>query len=283
MGDRVVWDKKTHELGVENFYGTLITDYHDYHGGYLNFGYWETTDNYMVAAKELVNKVGTLAQLDNKSKVLDVACGMAPQCVQLHKNYGSEIVGLDVTWPHVEIARRRIEKEKLQHKITIQHGSATKMPFEDTSFTHIISIEGGAHFNTREDFFKESARVLKKGGVMTISDYAIKRPPKKLWEKLVIKAAIKLWHGHKENAYGKEVFKEKLKQAGFTNIKYLEVGKHVIPGYYQEQLKKESIQGVRRVRGWFAAYPGLIIDYVMNKAFTTGLLEYVFVRAEKTK
>jgi len=278
---RVQWQKDQHERRVEKFYSTGVKGIHEYHGGYLNFGWWEHADNYREAAETLVYKIGKACDLDKKSKVLDVACGMAPQNIFLHKMFGAAFDCVDVTWKHVEIARKRVESAGLTDAITIHHGSATSLIFDDDSFDSVISIEGPEHFNTREDFFREAFRVLKTGGVLSISDFSLKRPPETWMEKTMLRLTQILWQVPKANVYTTHHYRSKLESAGFKNISIKECGKHVIPGYVYEQWRLSTMKELSQIRGWFAAIGGLIIDYLMLKIFRSKLVEYILVRAEK--
>ena len=155
--DRITWTKDRHESGVENFYGAGVENYGEYHGGYLNFGWWdEGCEDYLEAAQKLVHKMGVLLGLDKDSKLIDVACGMAPQDVYLRKNFGSTIDAVDVTWKHVEIARKRMEREQLGDGVRVHHGTATDLPFQENSFSHVMSIEGPEHFDTRPSSSRHS-------------------------------------------------------------------------------------------------------------------------------
>ncbi len=280
--NRVNWNNKDHEAGVERFYGNTVEGFGDFHGGYLNFGLWEKDiNNYLNAAENLVKTLGGMLNLSKKSRLLDVGCGMGSQDVFLYKNFTCNISAIDVTWNHVKIARERIKKEGLTKEIQIYHGTATNLNFQENKFTNLISIEAPEHFDTREKFFYEAYRVLKPKGIMCLSDYVIKRKPKNIFEKFIIKAAIKLWHVPNENVYDSEVYKEKLAKAGFKNIEIRYVGKFTIPGYYYEQRRKEVRKALAKIRGLVINELGFIIDYLLLRAFKLDLIEYILVKAKK--
>jgi len=76
-----------HHERVKNFYGQILVDFHEYHGGYLTFGLWRNyTSNEKItkfedAAENLYYELATRFNLTKDSKFLDVACGMATQDV----------------------------------------------------------------------------------------------------------------------------------------------------------------------------------------------------------
>lgn len=274
--------KNNHEAEVEKFYGKGVQNYGEHHGGYLNFGLWEEgITNYISAAENLVKKMGNMLSLSPQSRLLDVGCGMGAQDIFLHQNFGCKITALDVTWKHVLSTQQRIIAHQLQESVQVHHGTATRLPFPNHHFNTILSIEAPEHFHTRKDFFREAQRILKPGGVMVLADYVLKRWPGNFWEKSVVSTAAKLWKVPRENYETVQSYQKRLEEQGFTKIHIEEVGAKTIPGYYFEQKKKETRDAVKKIRGWFAAYPGFLIDFAVYQAFQKGLIEYVIVRAEK--
>jgi len=54
---------------------------------------------------------------------------------------------------------------------------AARLPFAAATVDGIISVEAAFHFGSRKAFFEECHRVLRPGGVLSISDIAIQRWP----------------------------------------------------------------------------------------------------------
>lgn len=282
--DRKSWSAGAHERKVENLYGGGIENYLAHHDGYLNFGLWEDgIADYIRAAENLVHRMGTLLGLDERSRLLDVAPGMGTQDIYLSQNFSPlSIDGLDVTWGHVEHGRRRAREAQVEDRVRFRHGTATEMPFADGSFTHLLSIEGPEHFDTREKFLHEARRVLQPGGVIALADFIVKRQPRNLVEKVVAEAARSLWKVPRANVYTAEVYSEKMRGAGFEKVELQEMGALVIPGYYFEQMRPETIKAITRIRGFMLARLSLLLDIAVYRGFTMGLLEYVLVRGESS-
>lgn len=270
---------------MEKFYGWGVEDFGDFHGGYLNFGLWEEGINdYLRAAENMVRRMGTLLGLDGESRLLDVGCGMGAQDIHLQREFEPRSINaLDVTWPHIEHARRRAREAGCEDRVRFHHGTATSLPFPDESFTHILSIEAPEHFDTRDDFIREAHRVLAPGGTAAFADYTLKREPRNLIEKLVVEAARSLWKVPRVNVITSDMYREQMLRAGFTNVEVKEVGALTIPGYYREQRRPEAIHELTKIRGFVAGRLGWVIDFAVLKAYEMGLMEYVFVRAEKPR
>ncbi len=278
--ERKLWSASAHERKVENLYSGGIQNYADWHNGYLNFGLWEEgIADYIKAAENLVHRMGTLLGLNETSKLLDVAPGMGTQDIYLSQNFSPiSIDGLDVTWGHIEHGRRRAREAHLEDRVRFHHGTAIELPFPDGSFSHVLSIEGPEHFDTREKFLHEARRVLRPGGIIAMADFIVKNPPRNPIQKLVAEAARKLWQVPRANVYPAAVYKQKMQEAGFKDIGIQEIGASVIPGYYFEQMRPETIRAISKIRGFALARLGLLLDVAVYRGFTMGLLEYVLVR-----
>lgn len=285
ISQRQSWSRRSHEQRVERFYGWGVEGYGDFHGGYLNFGLWEEgVADYLGAAENMVRRMGTLLGLDGGSCLLDVGCGMGSQDLYLLRNFGPRSIdALDVTWPHVEHARRRAHEAGCEDRVRFHHGTATSLPFPDESFTHVLSIEALEHVDTRDDFLREAHRVLAPGGVAAFADYTLKREPRNTVERFIVEAARSLWKVPRVNVITSDVYREKLLRAGFVNVEVEEVGSLTIPGYYREQRRPETIRELTKIRGLVAGRMGWVIDLAVLKAYEWGLMEYVFVRAEKPR
>lgn len=280
---RKLWEKETHENKVESFYGWGVDNFGDFHNGYLNFGLWESgLKTYLEAAENMVHRIATLAGVNQNSHLLDVGFGMGTQDVYILEKFSpKKIDGLDVTWKHVELARRRAERFKCGDRVEFHHGTATKIPFPDGYFSNVMSIEAPEHFDTRQMFFEESYRVLKPGGVIGIADYTLKREPRNFIEKAVLGAVVSLWKVPQDNVYSTETYRQRLAKVGYKNIDIQEVGALTIPGYYYEQKRPEVKAELAKIRGFVAGRLGFIIDIFLFQAYQYGLLEYILVHAEK--
>src|SRR4030095_6340607 len=140
--ERKNWRAGAHERKVENLYSGGIENYANWHNGYLNFGLWEDgIFDYIKAAENLVHRMGTILGLNETSKLLDVAPGMGTQDVYLSQTFSPRSIdGLDVTWGHIEHGRRRALEARLEDRVQFHHGTAIELPFDDGTFTHVLSI-----------------------------------------------------------------------------------------------------------------------------------------------
>lgn len=279
---RTSWDRKSHEAAIERLYGHR-EDAVDSHGGFLNFGLWEDdVDGYLDAAERMVERIGELAELAPGARVVDAACGTGAQDAFLAHRFGPlTIDAVDVTWHHVLIARRRAAALESESTLRVHHASATSLPFDDGSATHVISVEAAHHFDTRAAFFAEAHRVLAPGGVIALADFVLVRAPRGPIERALFDATCALWKVPRANADTAEGYRAKLERAGFGDVRFTYVGDRTFAGYLASQRRPERRKELVEIRGRAGVMVGELMAWAAHAVFAAGLVEYVLVRAER--
>ena len=139
---------------------------------YLNLGYWKGNPRTLDQAGDaLAELLAEKAELKRNDTVLDVGCGFGNQDFYWSKRYGPrEIIGLNSSPEQVEEAKKRVGELNLSEEVSFILGNATALPFCNSSFDVLLSLEAAFHFNSREKFFEEALRVLKPGGRLVLTD-----------------------------------------------------------------------------------------------------------------
>lgn len=278
------WSSRQHEYYVERFYETGLTGKHDFHGGYLNFGYWvDKNVNYIEASEALLSQVADPVHLGENSRLLDVANGTGAQDVFFFNKYHPQHIDMiDVTLTHHLICKKRMQKIGLQGRLTAHYGSAVDLPFQDNSFTHVFSVEGNVHFATRQMFLFEAHRVLEPNGWVSCADYAMPTTPRNFIDYALVWLCAKLWNVPKDNWCSCEELKKTMEDAGFVDVKVKDIGEFCIPGYYNESKRPESLAELKKARGWFATYvASRIIDELLFYVYKKNLLTEVIAHGRK--
>ncbi len=125
------------------------------------------------AARESTFKPKLVEQtrIEKGLRVLDLGCGTATLTILIKKTHPeAEVVGLDADSKILEIAKSKVAETGLD--ITLDHGTAFKLPYPDSSFGCVVSSMVFHHL-TRENkvrSLREVFRVLKSGGELHVAD-----------------------------------------------------------------------------------------------------------------
>ncbi|HWA62483.1 MAG TPA: methyltransferase domain-containing protein, partial [Caulobacteraceae bacterium] len=112
----------------------------------------------------------TIAVLDPRpgEKILDVGCGCGASSLELARAVGAtgEVLGLDISAPMLEVARRRAAEAGLA-QARFQVGDAQVWPFEPGTYDALFSRFGVMFFADPTAAFSNLRRALKPDGRMT--------------------------------------------------------------------------------------------------------------------
>jgi ubiquinone/menaquinone biosynthesis C-methylase UbiE len=121
-----------------------------------------------VFKKHLLEQAG----IERGHSVLDLGCGTATLTLLIKSHHPkAEVVGLDGDPKVLEIARAKATRAGLD--VTLDHGMAFELPYNDESFHRVLSSLLFHHL-TRENkvrTLREAFRVLHPGGELHVADY----------------------------------------------------------------------------------------------------------------
>ncbi|HUC57668.1 MAG TPA: methyltransferase domain-containing protein [Streptosporangiaceae bacterium] len=137
--------------------------------GVLHTGYFDGPgdEDYHAAATRTSDLLAAEAGIDATAKVLDVGCGCGNFLFDLAAKTGAEGTGLDLSIERISFARQRQDGAKIE----FVHGSATNMPFDDATFTHVVSQDALFLIPDKPRSHAEIYRVLRPGGLLAFSDF----------------------------------------------------------------------------------------------------------------
>ena len=112
-------------------------------------------------------------------RILDVATGTGDLALLLARRLReTRILGLDPSEGMLAEARRKIAREGLDERITLQQGSAEKMPeIADATFDAVTVAFGVRNFGDAEQGLREMLRTLKPGGQIVILEFSTPTGP----------------------------------------------------------------------------------------------------------
>ena len=102
---------------------------------------------------------------DFSGKLLEVPVGTGVLTMPMYKDLpGAEITCLDYSADMMSNAEKRVDAMNIRNVSFVQ-GDVGSLPFEDESFDIVLSLNGFHAFPDKDAAYKETHRVLKKGGI----------------------------------------------------------------------------------------------------------------------
>jgi SAM-dependent methyltransferase len=143
--------------------------------GWLNLGLWEgpgTEDEAQQACQRLVRTLASA--LPAGGVIADVGNGLGTQDPLIAEvARPRRLVAVNITQWQLEAGRDRLRQAAAVPVV----GDATRLPIAGGRLDGLISVEAALHFQSRKAFFAECYRVLRPGGVLSISDISVQRWP----------------------------------------------------------------------------------------------------------
>ena len=141
---------------------------------YLNLGYspWYLPHVVGSSQRRLAREVGDgLADRLGATGVvplLDAGCGRGGPATVLAREFGFEVVGVDLVRYNVAAARRNADRGGVPAEFVV--GDATRLPVVTDAVDAATSIDALVYVPDESAAFDELARVVRPGGVVAISD-----------------------------------------------------------------------------------------------------------------
>lgn len=159
----------------------------------IHFGYYdEKATKHEAALANMNRKLAELACLSERDRVLDAGCGIGGSAIWLAKELGCAVDGIVLVKSQAEEARLNIKKAGFDHEIAIYEGDYNHTPFADGQFDVIWALESHCHTDQKAAFYKEAARLLKKGGRLVMADLFLS-PPLSINDENKLKSGLTHW------------------------------------------------------------------------------------------
>ncbi|NET25264.1 methyltransferase domain-containing protein [Okeania sp. SIO1I7] len=167
---------KFSEADTEAFYDSEDSLYRSFWDseGSLHWGYFEDlteakAENFITACKRWNEYMLSQSGITKDSRVLDLGCGNGNTAIWLSQQTGCEVVGIDISSVRVENAKTKA-KQHPSLRLEFIKASATDLPYQDKSFTHVWSQATLYHVHDRHQALREVHRVLEEGGRFIFDD-----------------------------------------------------------------------------------------------------------------
>lgn len=119
-----------------------------------------------MATEHLLSQVNFAAD----QEILDVGCGLGGTARYTANKFNNRVTGIDLSAEYIETGKHLCQWVGLDKQVTLHHGSALSMPFEDKKFDGATLCHVGMNIQDKAGLFNEIYRVLKPGSRFAIYD-----------------------------------------------------------------------------------------------------------------
>lgn len=125
-----------------------------------------------------------LSAVSRDDVVLDVACGPGMVACEFARHAG-QVTGIDITPAMIGQAEKRQQELNL-HNLDWSVGDAVPLPYDDNSFSLVITRYSFHHLLAPEMALSEMIRVCKPGGRVLVADVAIEPDKAAAYDRLEV-------------------------------------------------------------------------------------------------
>lgn len=105
--------------------------------------------------------------------LVDIGCGLGGPARYFAQRFRCKVSGIDITKPFVEAARKLTALLRMEDRVSIEQGDATRLPFADRTFDGGYAQHVTMNIADRARFFAEAARVLKPGAFFAVTEHGL--------------------------------------------------------------------------------------------------------------
>jgi SAM-dependent methyltransferase len=130
-------------------------------------------DQFHVGGVKATQELAQMLAPSLHMRVLDVGSGLGGPARYLAQKFGCHVTGIDITEAYCRLASVLSERLGLHGQVEFRHGNAVQLPFSDNSFDAVWTQHASMNISDKRKFYREIARVLKRGGRFAMYDVAL--------------------------------------------------------------------------------------------------------------
>lgn len=134
---------------------------------------WADARRWPEAAQAAARALASMAELKPGMRVLDVGSGVGGPARLLVREYGVHVVCANISKVQLATSQRINQEQGLTGQIETIYADAQALPFEDSSFDAVYSLNMLYHVPHKRQALNEFERVLKPTGSLAIEDWFV--------------------------------------------------------------------------------------------------------------
>ena len=172
-------------------------------------------DSYIIINELLKNKI-----IDDKIRILDLGCGKGLTSIYMAEKYkNADIFAVDL-WVEAKDNYIFFKENNIDNRIIPLNCDAEKLPFAESYFDIIVSVDAYHYFGLEKDFFKYNIKpLLKENGEIYIAVPGLKDDYEKVPKELKYHISEEDFKYFKSINYWENLIKNDLKEIEVLEMK----------------------------------------------------------------
>jgi 27-O-demethylrifamycin SV methyltransferase len=207
-------------------------------GEHFHYGFFASPEVELPAAtRALIDELAALADIGERTSVLDIGCGIGEPALYLHEKFGCRMTGITTSERGLELARARCESRGHAESVRFLLADGTDNGLPAESFDLCWALES-SHLMDKARLFAECHRGLKSGGVLLLCDVMLRRPVtvsdhfsnlfRLRWGYLSGYLSVKRAYGPGRTESFDD-YRNRLAAAGFSEVRLVDVSRETLP------------------------------------------------------
>lgn len=242
----------------------------------LHYGFWEkgtkTFDESLINTnKFLADKL----KIKSTDTVLDAGCGVGGSSIWIAKNFQAKVIGITVSEKQVQEATKLAKAHGVDHLVEFKVKSFLDTGFPNESFDVVWAIESVCYSENKEDFLKESFRLLKNGGRIAVADGFQRREFENTHEAEMMRVFNEGMAT--PNIAKVSDFNQSLQHLGFQNIKFYDKTEAILHSAFRIYMMCRFIYPLKRLIKIFKKNSPTL--QILEKNNRAGIVQYQLVKS----
>lgn len=207
-----------------------------------NLGYWENTDDYVIACEQLAAKIGSAAKLNNQTRLLDLACGQGASIVFWRQHFGiNYMTALDIQTGYIRnikdyfVDQQRIDNNYFNLRIIEGSFDQAELPIgvDQAHADAIVCVDAAYHATSISAFIEFCTQALKPAGRLAFCTLLKSEqwPQANHWQKIQHELLLKVAGVSKASVVSAAELEQQLAEQGFEHVKISHMDKEVLAGF----------------------------------------------------